>query len=230
MTSEKDLLQLRLDTSKIRSLSLNTLQFRNSKSNSKLAIKYPVFFSDANNVTALRREHSRIIQSNDKSANLVSVGLHILDNIVCLQNPSNLDVDYMHKLALAFFKQAERANNAFGTYLTGVANVYGYCGPIDIPTGLQQIKEAAKRKCADAQNFLGLYFARTNFVLYACRMFRAAAFGGHPLAPINYKWATQALQKQLQKARWMAMQKLRSKQRKMQRRNRANYYQLAPGL
>lgn len=204
--------QYKANISKSTLKTTSTVTFLN---NQKPKIKHPSFFADAKNITALRREHSRI-KTNQPADKFVSVGLHILDNIVCLQNPSKLDVDYMHRLALTFFKQAARANSTFGLYLTGAANLYGYCNSKNITTGLQQIKEAAKRKCAEAQNFLGLYFARTNFIMYACLMFRDAALGGHPSAPINYK----ATQQALQKIRQITLQRSKQHARKMQHRRR----------
>lgn len=203
-------------------LEIKSLPTLNSENNLNI-IKSPSFFSDPKNITALRREHIRTSKPNDRAAKLVSIGLHILDNMVCLENPSNLDVDHMNRLALAFFKQAARAGNAFGMYLEGVAKLYGFCSPLDIPSGLKQIQEAAKLKCAEAQHFLALCSAKSNFIM-CYRMLKDAAGGGHPQALINLNASKKSLLQLVAKAKKNVIHRERLRHRRMQRRKRQNSY------
>jgi hypothetical protein len=248
MAFERDFPKLAINSTKIKSLSflkasppdkflpkkkinnkIKTLPALNLKINNTVT-ESPSFFADPKNITALRREHARTRKINDRADNLVSLGLHILDNMVCLQNPSNLDPVYMNRLALAFFKQAARNGNAFGMYLEGVAKIYGFCESAKVAAGLsitqikgiKQIEEAAKLKCAEAQNFLGLLLtAKGNFAM-CCRMFRDAAYGGHPEAPINYKKVMDFRQKLLAIARKSLMRKELLLRHKRQRRQRGH--------
>jgi TPR repeat protein len=170
-------------------------------------------FTNRDNISGWLQELQRTTKPEDKSAKTVRCALELLQELDPKEHPEVADFAYnlLNKAALK--------DNVLATTLKGIATIDGFGCKEDISNGLLLLKMAAERKCAEAKNYFGLLFMAKSNLMMAMRMFRDAAYGGHPRAERNLE----KLQKQLRKVITQMRLVLDKKQSRMRRRNRRRF-------
>lgn len=167
-------------------------------------------FTNQDNINGWLQELQRTTAPEDKSAKTVRCALELLQELDPREHPQAAD------LAYTLLNKAALKNNVLATTLKGIATIDGFGCKEDKSNGLLLLKMAAERKCAEAKNYFALLFMAKSNLMMAMRMFRDAAYGGHPRAIRNYS----KIAKQLRKAIIKMRHQLDHKQNRMRHRRR----------
>lgn len=143
-------------------------------------------FANKDNISGWLHELQRTTKAEDKSAKTVRCALELLQELDPKEHPQVADIAY------TLLNKAALKDNTLAITLKGIATMDGFGCKEDKSNGLLLLKMAVERKCLEAKNYFALlYMAKSNLMM-AMRMFRDAAYGGHPRAIRNYsKLATE---------------------------------------
>jgi hypothetical protein len=170
-------------------------------------------FHNKDNINGWLQELQRTTKPEDKSAKTMRCALELLQELDPKEHPQVAAVAYMllSKAAL------NEKDNPLALTLKGMAKRDGFGCPEDNSSGLLLLKIAAERKCAEAKNYFGLLFIAKANLMMAMRMFRDAAYGGHPRAARNMEKLTTRLRKEITKMR-LVLDKKQNRARHRKRR------------
>lgn len=168
-------------------------------------------FANKGNISGWLQELQRTTKLEDKSAQTVRCALELLQELDPKENPHVAEVAYK------LLNKAALKDNVLAITLKGIATIDGFGCREDMSNGLLLLKMSAERKCAEAKNYFALlYLAKSNLMM-AMRMFRDAAYGGHPRAKRNYSKIALLIRKEISKMRFV-LDKKQSKARYRKRR------------
>ncbi len=153
-------------------------------------------FTNKENISSWLLELQRTTKSEDKSSKTVQCALQLLQELDPKEHPQIAEVAY------ALLNKAALKNNILAITLKGIATIDGFGCKEDMSNGLLLLKMSAERKCAEAKNYFALLFMAKSNLIMAMRMFRDAAYGGHPLAKRNYLKLADRIRKEIRKMRF----------------------------
>lgn len=176
------------------------------------------FFANKEYIESWIQELSRTAVPNDESVEPLMAALVLLKHL----EPNETNA----KTAYSLIDKAALKDNMLAVALKGIAMYQAFGCTQDISTSLILMRMAAERENAEAKNFLGLLcIAKTNLMM-AMRMFRDAAYGGHPRALRNYLKIAKQVRKDILKARHQLDAHQRKVRHKKRHRRNHEYLEL----
>jgi len=170
-------------------------------------------FNNQDNISGWLQELQRVTKPEDKSAKTVRCALELLQEL----NPK--DKPEIAVVVHALLDKAALKDNRLAITLKGIATIDGFGCKEDTSSGLLLLKMSAERNCAEAKHYFAFLFLAKSNLMMAMRMFRDAAYGGHPRALRNYSKIAIQLRKTIKKMRFH----LDKKQRRSKHRRRRHH-------
>lgn len=170
-------------------------------------------FTNEDSINGWLQELQRTTKLEDKSAKTVRCALELLQELDPQEYPE------VAKITHILLTKAALKDNVLATTLKGIATFDGFGCEEDTDNALLLLKMAAERNSAEAKNYLGLLYRAKSNLMMAMRMFRDAAYGGHPRAIRNYSKIALEGRKEIVKMRF-ALDKKQTRARYRKRRRR----------